>query len=80
MCICSQVTFTMCLFVFFVVDETKVLNFVNHNLDDVITPVDAEMFKHLLTECGYDKQKTAYIYNGFKHGFSLCYEGNLKKV
>ena len=32
----------------------------------------------MLREAGYDPEKTIYLVNGFKHGFSLGYQGPSK--
>ena len=56
------------------------LYFENFNLQDIQTPVDAEKFKQILTESGYDKERISFLYQGFKECFSLQYEGNLKRV
>ena len=42
----------------------------NVNLEDIVTPVDADKLKELLMEVGYDSQKTEFLYDGFKKGFS----------
>ena len=52
----------------------------NVNLEDIVTPVDADKLKELLMEVGYDSQKTEFLYDGFKKGFSLQYSGKLRKV
>ena len=52
----------------------------NVNLEDIVTPVDADKLKELLMEVGYDSQKTEFLYDGFKKGFSLHYSGKLRKV
>ena len=44
-----------------------------------ITPVDSNRFEELLNDAGYDSNKTKYIINGFRHGFSLEYQGKLGK-
>ena len=48
----------------------------NFNIHDIITPVDAEMFKQLLIETGYNSNKVNYLYHGFSQGFSLEFKGN----
>ena len=50
----------------------------NYNLDDIHTPVNAEVLKNLLEEAGYSNEKISYLYKGFKHGFSLKYRGQRK--
>ena len=46
----------------------------NYNLTDIVTPVNADKLHELLTLAHYDEQKTAYLADGFKNGFSLCYQ------
>ena len=52
----------------------------NLNLEDIVTPVRAEVFRDLLEAAGYGAEKTKYLYQGFKEGFSLQYGGSLTKV
>ena len=47
------------------------LEFENHYLRDIITPIKPEILKKLLDEAGYCKEKTDYLYQGFLKGFSL---------
>ena len=49
--------------------------FENYDLNHIETPVKAEILEQLLTNAHYDKQKTKYLVNGFKYGFSLDYQG-----
>ena len=50
---------------------------VNFDLENIITPVKADILGHLLTEAGYDTNKTKFLVNGFTKGFSLHYKGKL---
>ena len=56
----------------------EVLYFENFDCDSVITPVDVDIYKSLLRESGYDKEKSKYLINGFRHGFRLEYQGDRK--
>ena len=47
----------------------------NHNLQDIMTPVKADVLERLLNETGYNLEKTKYLIQGFKQGFSLMYSG-----
>ena len=47
-------------------------------MENIVTPIDPDGFEELLKQTGYDDNKTKYIINGFKFGFSLEYEGGLK--
>ena len=60
---------------FFIVD---ILEFQNLDLKNIITPVNADALESYLTEAGYNKQKTEYLCNGFRYGFSLQFRGNSK--
>ena len=58
--------------------DEEVLNFVSLDLENVVTPVDPERLEQLLDESGYDKEKSAFLVNSFKEGFSIGYEGNME--
>ena len=49
--------------------------FENYDLENIITPVNADRFRELLIEANYNPEKTDFLYRGFKYGFSLEYEG-----
>lgn len=36
-----------------------------------MTPVDVDRYEQLLIEYGYNKKKTEYLINGFRHGFDI---------
>ena len=44
-------------------------------MDNLVTPVKADVLEHLLNKTGYDKEKTKFLVDGFKHGFDLGYRG-----
>ena len=50
----------------------------NANLEDIITPVKADVLKNLLDATSYDAVKTNFLVQGFRNGFSLQYEGPLQ--
>ena len=50
-------------------------DFTNHNLTDIVTPVDADKLEELLIYHGYDVEKRNYLVNGFRFGFDLGYRG-----
>ena len=47
---------------------------INHDLTNIVTPVNAEIFKDLLFKSDYDKEKSEFLTNGFKWSFDLGYE------
>ena len=59
----------------FIVKFLDVLEFSNRDLKNIVTPVKVNIYKRLLQETGYDKDKIQYLVNGFTHGFDLCYKG-----
>ena len=56
--------------------EQEILMFENTDLENIFTPVKVDKLEQLLTESDYDQEKTQYLVNGFKHGFSLEFEGD----
>ena len=52
--------------------------FVNHDLDNIVTPVDVDTFGKMLMEAGYNLAKTEYLVKGFKDGFNLNFVGDQK--
>ena len=52
----------------------------NRDLEHIVTPVNAHKLRDLLNMAGYDKDKTDFLFKGFKEGFSFNYQGNLNKV
>ena len=55
-------------------------HFSNDNLDDIVTPVNAEAFKYLLIQANYPRGKVDFLYDGFTNGFDMKYEGPLSQV
>ena len=53
----------------------EVLYFENMDLDHVVSPVKVDEFERLLVEACYDDQKTKFLIDGFRNGFSIGYEG-----
>ena len=54
----------------------EILYYENHNLTDVVSPVDAARFQQLLLESNYDAAETAFLVSGFKDGFPLGFAGD----
>ena len=60
-----------CIFKIF----TEVLQFENFDLENIKTPVNVEVLKHLLDISGYDKEETEFLIDGFINGFTIGYSG-----
>ena len=52
---------------------------INLDLENIVTPVKADVLEKLLKQSKFDLDKTNYLVNGFKEGFKLHYSGNLKE-
>ena len=52
------------------------LYFENFDLDNVVSPVKVDVLQELLEQSNYDAEKTQFLVEGFKNGFSLGYEGD----
>ena len=49
----------------------------NKDIKNITTSVNMEKLYHLLKQYKYDTDKAQYLYNAFRFGFSLNYQGNL---
>ena len=47
----------------------------NLDLDNIVTPINAEALNSALIQSGYDSKKTKFLVEGFRHGFSIEYDG-----
>ena len=50
-------------------------NFENRELNNVVTPVDTDVYEEMLVQSNYDEDETSFLVKGFREGFSLCHEG-----
>ena len=53
----------------------EIKQFENFNLKDIITPVNVRAYERLLRNTGYNADKTRFLVEGFRDGFSLEYKG-----
>ena len=56
-------------------DAVKVKWAENFDLTNIVTSVNIDVFEHLLREANYDESEVNFITDGFRHGFSLGYQG-----
>ena len=63
-----------------IVVDSKVLFYKNFNLTTIETPINVERLSNMLVDSGYNKDKTAFLIDGFTHGFHLGYEGPLQRT
>ena len=59
----------------FVRNDKEVLYYTNFDLQNLVTPVNADVLERLLLQSNYDRKKSAKIVKGFRTGFSLGYRG-----
>ena len=55
--------------------DREISYFENLDTTSQVTPVDYEMLRQLHIDADYNKSETQFLYEGFKNGFSLEYEG-----
>ena len=51
------------------------LDFVNHDLNNVVTPIHVQKFGKLLKDSRYNCEETEFLVWGFSQGFDIGYEG-----
>ena len=49
--------------------------YLNHDLENIVTPIDVNKLEELLTLSNYPDEKKKYLVNGFRHGFDIGYRG-----
>ena len=49
--------------------------FVNYDLENIVTPVNVQRYKELLYQSNYDLDEAAYLIEVFTKGLELGYEG-----
>ena len=54
------------------------LYYENFDLQTVHTTINADKLENLLVHTGYPAAKTRFLVDGFRRGFSICYNGNAK--
>ena len=47
----------------------------NYNLDDIVTPINADRLEELLLKSNYNKKDRDFLTIGFKEGFDINYTG-----
>ena len=53
--------------------------YTNHNLIDIVTPVNVRVLERLLQETHYPEDKTKYLVQGFSTGFDIGYMGPVER-
>ena len=48
----------------------------NYDLNEIATPVNADVFEQLLIQAGYPSDKTEFLIQGFRLGFNMHYQGD----
>ena len=49
--------------------------YANHNIDEIVTPVDVEAFEWLMFAAGMEVNEINYFADGFRNGFTIGYRG-----
>ena len=66
----------ICLLYIAVNKTNEILYFENFDLDNIITPVNVDQLEEFLVESNYNSEKTQYLLDGFRNGFSIGYTDN----
>ena len=59
-------------------DAREILFYENFDLETIQTPVDADRFESLLMQANYPEEKTQFLIDGFRNGFTLGYNNKNK--
>ena len=57
----------------------EVSEFINFDLDTIVTPIKVDTYGSLLKHYGYDSCKTAQLIEGFSNSFDIGYRGPLNR-
>ena len=60
---------------FSILERETIPDPVNHNLEEIVTPVNVDVYEDLLIKSSYDMDEVKFLVNGFRNGFSLNYQG-----
>lgn len=60
--------------------DDEILYTENFDLESIVTPIRPDILEQFLQESNYDRQKTTYLVNGFREGFSISYRGNTNRT
>ena len=55
--------------------DEEILEYQEHEWQDIITPIKVHQFEEIFVQSGYDSGKMQQLIEGFSTGFSLGYEG-----
>ena len=59
-----------------VTNEEEILYYENFDLENIVSPVHVDVLESLLVESGYNNDKTKFLIDGFRNGFSIGYDGD----
>ena len=54
------------------------MEYENHDLDSIVTPMNVDVYEALLRETGYNRKKSKFLIDDFTNGLSLKYNGPKK--
>ena len=59
--------------------ERKYSNYVNHNLGEIVTPINKDELSYWLQTSGYDKNEAKFLVEGFTNRFDINYNGPVNR-
>ena len=66
--------------ILFYTDYEQPVYYYNADLENIVTPVDADHLKELLVHTKYNPEETHFFVDGFRSGFDLEYQGPTKRT
>ena len=70
----NRYVITNLCYIFFT-EICEVMEFSEQNWKNVVMPIHIKEFANILNEAGYNKDKAAYLVQGFTNGFDIGYRG-----
>ena len=61
-------------------DYGSVKNYVCHEVDDIVTPINYKILEDLLQSTSFEQEKISKLVDGFRDGFDLGYEGPIDRI
>ena len=55
-------------------DKSNIPRYTNHDVNNIVTPINVDKFERLLINSKYDKAETEFLIKGFREGFNIGYE------
>ena len=68
------------LFISLLEQPPQISEFINRDLQSIVTPVNPRVLKNLLVQSNYDQQEIDFLVDGFTNGFNIKYDGPTQRT